>query len=134
MWSVLHEVRPTAMMHGMKATFSFQTYNRKEIAEEDITEIIYQLLTYGAKESLLCKKGESESEDSQLRLSLQAAAVKNQLILNGSFYSVKSPKKLKRELKRKLSIKITPYDGQIAVFDKEGEEKQISIQMQREKK
>lgn len=131
---ILYSMNRFCRENGMKVTFSFQTYDRGEIAEEDITEIIYQLLTYGAKESLLCKKGESESEDSQLRLSLQAAAVKNQLILNGSFYSVKSPKKLERELKRKLSIKITPYDGQIAVFDKEGEEKQISIQMQREKK
>ena len=42
--------------HGMKIIFSFQTYDRGKIAEEDIAEIIYQLLTYGAKESLLCKK------------------------------------------------------------------------------
>ena len=131
---ILYSMNRFCRENGMKVTFSFQTYDRGEIAEEDIAEIIYQLLTYGAKESLICKKGESESEDFRLRLSLQAAAVKNQLILNGSFYSVKSPKKLERELKRKLSIKITPYDGQIAVFDKEGEEKQISIQMQREKK
>ena len=118
----------------MEIVISFQTYDRGEIAEEDIVEIIYQLLTYNARESLLCRKRASEREDSRLKLSLQAAAVKNQLILNGSFYSVKSLKKLERELKRKLSIRITPYDGQIAVFDKEGEEKQISIQMQREKK
>ena len=131
---VLYSMSRFCREHGMKIIFSFQTYDRGKIAEEDIAEIIYQLLTYGAKESLLCKKGEGESEDSQLRMSLQAAAVRNQLILNGSFYSVKSPKKLERELKRKLSIKIMPYDGRIAVFNKEGEEKQISIQMQREKK
>ena len=118
----------------MKISFSFQTYDRGDIEEEDIAGIIYLLLTYGVKESLLCRKGDSESEDSWLKLFLQAAAVKNQLILNGSFYSVKSSKKLERELKRKLSMKTAPYDGQIAVFDKEGEEKQISIQMQREKK
>ena len=131
---ILYSMDRFCRENNMKISFSFQTYDRGKIAEEDIAEIIYQLLTYGAKESLLCKKGEGESEDSQLRMSLQAAAVRNQLILNGSFYSVKSPKKLERELKRKLSIKIMPYDGRIAVFNKEGEEKQISIQMQREKK
>ena len=116
----------------MKITFSFQTYDRGEIAEEDIAEIIYQLLTYGAKESLFCKKGEGENEDSQLRMSLQAAAVKNQLILNGSFYSVKPLKKLKRELKRNLSEKLDLYHGEITAAETKGEEKQISIRIQRE--
>ena len=117
----------------MKISFSFQTYDRGEIEEEDIAEIIYQLLTYGAKESQLCKKKEDKKENVP-SLSLQAAAVKNQLILNSSFYSAKSLKKLKRELKRNLSEKIDLYHGEIIVSEIKGEEKQISIQIQREKK
>ena len=53
---VLYSMSRFCREHGMKIIFSFQTYDRGKIAEEDIAEIIYQLLTYGAKESLLCKK------------------------------------------------------------------------------
>lgn len=42
-------------------------------------------------------------------------------------------KKLKRDLKRSLSIKIVPYHGEIIASEIKGEKKQISIQMQREK-
>lgn len=119
--------------NDMKISFSFQTYDRGEIEEEDIAEIIYQLLTYGAKESQLCRKKEDKKENVP-SLSLQAAAVKNQLILNSSFYSGKSLKKLKRELKRNLSEKIDLYHGEIIVSEIKGEEKQISIRIQREKK
>ena len=117
--------------NGIGTSFYFQKYDRGDISEENISEIIYRLLAYGVKESLLCREEKDEKKNPQ-SLSIQAEAVRNQLIVNVSFCSVKSIKKLKRDLKRSLSVKIVPYHGEIIVSEIKGEKKQISIQMQRE--
>ena len=127
---VLYHMAEFCIENGIAASFYFQKYDRGYISEEDISEIIYQLLAYGVRESLRCREEKRDSRS----LFLQAEAVRNQLILNASFCSVKSIKKLKRDLKRSLSVKIVPYHGEIIVSEIKGEKKQISIQMQREKK
>nr|WP_288348519.1 hypothetical protein [uncultured Anaerostipes sp.] len=126
---VLYHMAEFCRENGIAASFYFQKYDRGYISEEDISEIIYQLLAYGVRESLRCREEKRDSRS----LFLQAEAVRNQLILNASFCSVKSIKKLKRDLKRSLSIKIVPYHGEIIASEIKGEKKQISIQMQREK-
>lgn len=126
---VLYHMAEFCRENGIAASFHFQKYDRGYISEEDISEIIYQLLAYGVRESLRCREEKRDSRS----LFLQAEAVRNQLILNASFCSVKSIKKLKRDLKRSLSIKIVPYHGEIIASEIKGEKKQISIQMQREK-
>lgn len=127
---ILCHITKFCQENGIGVSFSFQKYHRGDISEEDIAEILYRLLTYGVKEILLYGKERNLKEESRL-LSLQMAAVRNQLILTSSFYSIKSPKKLQRELKKNLSVKIAPYYGEIIVLEIKEKRRQVSIQMQR---
>ncbi len=132
---ILCHITKLCQENEIGVSFSFQKYHRGNISEEDIAEILYWLLLYCIREILLYKNEQDvHNNRHQPQLLLQASAVKNQLIMNLLICSKKSEKRLKHELKCKLSSKLILYHGETTVRKMEGQKKQIVIQLQKEMK
>ena len=123
--SVLCYMAEMCRKKKIKATFAFQKYDRGTIPENELAEILFQILDYCIRESNTYNEKQSLTPS----IFLCAAGVKNLLLLEFSCCSVKSGRRIRRELKRTVTPLLIPYHGEIEIED--GNEKKFCVRMQR---
>lgn len=126
--SVLCYAAQQCRKRGIRTSFSFQQYDRGDIPENELSEILFRILDYCTDECIVCReknKGQGESPV----LSLCAAAVKNQLLLEFSCCSAKSAGRIRRELRRALMPLLDPYHGELEIED--ADRKRFCVRIQR---
>lgn len=126
--SVLCYAAQQCRKREIRTSFSFQQYDRGDIPENELSEILFRILDYCTDECIACReknKGQGESPV----LSLCAAAVKNQLLLEFSCCSAKSAGRIRRELRRVLMPLLDSYHGELEIED--ADRKRFCVRIQR---
>lgn len=114
---VLYHAAKECRKQGIVLDVAFRNYDRGNIQEEDMAELVGQILEYGRREA----KSLSEQKDGpsrSLTLFLHAERLKNQLLLEFHCPSEKIPKKIRHDLKKRLIFLLIPCEGEIVLPDK----------------
>lgn len=104
--AVLYYMEKICRRNGVACEFSFRKYDRGNVLEEDVAELIFLVLNQSLKESLVSTEDEN---DGQKAIELKAAAVKNQLVVEFSCSSLRK----RRRLERDAITYVTRYNGGI---------------------
>lgn len=108
--AVLYYGETACRQKGIDISLSFAQYNRKDISEQTIAEILYQIFNFFIGDADKCKTPASV-------LFIQSASVRNYFLLELSITSEKPKRTLRKKLYSLTSALIRPYHGEWKEMD-----------------